>query len=66
MYAAGDTLSVRVPSEEAVEKLAFALAVASVHPDDRCDADIIRSRLTDAQRHIARQHLILNLNSEAA
>lgn len=66
MYAAGDALEIRVPSEDAVERLAFALAVAGAHPDDRCDADTIRERVTDPQRAIARQHLVLSLNAEAA
>lgn len=64
--ANGDALAIRVPSEAAVEQLAFILALTGAHPDDRGDAELIRSRISDAQRHIVRQHLILSLNAEAA
>ena len=58
----GDELTVHLPDEAAIERLALALAASGAKADDRADA---RERVTDAQRGLARQFLILSMNSGA-
>ena len=61
----GDAREIRLPDEAEVERLAFALAASGAAAGDRTDADLVGAHITDAQRGLVRQFLILSMNSGA-